>query len=326
MKLYEIIKSEKPDIIQVEYPYGLLSAKIIAKIVSKIKKEDTKIKVIYDAHDVESERLAELLFKKSYNYFDYDKLDSVILSTYRFIRYLYSSLIENSSCKLIDHILTVSENDKRILCNKYHIEPSKVTVIPTGTVIPNLSKLSKSKWKEKFGEDKVVIIFHGTFHYLPNKEAIYLIKNFIAPKINERYNNVLFVIAGYGVPKFSKGNVIGVGFVDNLYELIYASDIAICPILRGGGTRTKILDYLSVGIPIVTTRKGIEGIDAKNGREAVIVDNVDEKFIDAIAYLIENENERKKLSKNARKLAEKKYDWDKIGKRLNILYQKLINE
>lgn len=332
IKLYKIIKIEKPDIIQIEYPYGLFSAKIMTRIMSKLKsklgKDIKKIKIIYDAHDVESERLAELLFKNR-NYLGYDlnnnnlNLDSVIQYFARFIRYLYCSLIEKSSCKLVDHILTVSEKDRKILCNKYLIEPSKVTVIPSGTNIPDLSKFDKSKWKEKFGEDKIIIIFHGTFHYLPNKEAISLIKSFIAPRISEKYRTVLFIIAGYGVPKFNEKNIIGIGFVDNLYELIYAADIAICPILRGGGTRTKILDYMSVGVPIVTTIKGIEGIDAKNGRDAIIVDNVDERFIDAIEYLIENEDERKRLGKNARKLAEKNYDWNKIGKKLNTLYRRL---
>jgi glycosyltransferase involved in cell wall biosynthesis len=102
-----------------------------------------------------------------------------------------------------------------------------------------------------------------------------------------------------------------------------ASDIAIVPILRGGGTRVKIMDYLNVGLPIVTTKKGIEGIEAENGKHAIIVDDVNEEFIKALEFLIENDSERRRLSRNARKLAEERYDWTKIGEKLNKLYKHL---
>jgi len=76
-------------------------------------------------------------------------------------------------------------------------------------------------------------------------------------------------------------------------------------------------------LPIVTTKKGIEGIKAKNGEDAIIVDDVDEEFIDAIKYLVENEQERKRIGANARKLAEEEYDWEKIGGKLDKLYREI---
>ena len=64
--------------------------------------------------------------------------------------------------------------------------------------------------------------------------------------------------------------------------MLNSSDIGIVPILHGGGTKLKIFDYMGVGLPIVTTKKGIEGIEAKNGQHAIIVDDVNEEFINAI--------------------------------------------
>jgi len=58
----------------------------------------------------------------------------------------------------------------------------------------------------------------------------------------------------------------------------------------------------------------------------LIVDDVNEDFIKMIEYLIENPKIRKKLGHNARKLAEKKYSWEKIGERLIKVYKLLLSD
>ncbi|NHW88881.1 MAG: glycosyltransferase family 4 protein [Archaeoglobales archaeon] len=85
------------------------------------------------------------------------------------------------------------------------------------------------------------------------------------------------------MPKFEKD---GIKFLDDIYELLVASDIAIVPILSGSGTRVKIMDYLNVGLPIVTTKKGIEGIEAENGKHAIIVDDVRYVYVDLKSWVL----------------------------------------
>ena len=54
---------------------------------------------------------------------------------------------------------------------------------------------------------------------------------------------------------------------------------------------------------------------------------MNEEFIDAIKYLIvDNQQERERIGANAIRLAEEEYDWDKIGKRLDKLYRKILME
>ncbi len=100
-------------------------------------------------------------------------------------------------------------------------------------------------------------------------------------------------------------------------------DIAIVPICNGGGTRLKILDYMMMSLPIVTTKKGIEGINALNMENALIVEKVEEEFIDSIRYLLENKDFQEKMGKNNRKLVEEKYNIAIIGDKLNELYNKI---
>jgi len=96
------------------------------------------------------------------------------------------------------------------------------------------------------------------------------------------------------------------------------------PISAGSGTRLKIFQYMNRGLPIVTTEKGIEGISARDGEHALIVPRIDERFVDKVAYLLENERERARLGANARKLLEEKYTWDAIGAQLLAVYKRVL--
>ena len=314
--IFTIINSKNIDIIQIAFPWGIIATSLLARF-KRFKK--SKIIVTYDAHNVHS---------------DLPKIsqDDSLFSIKKLFNKYYYFLQEKFSVNIADHIISVSSEDKVRFIEKFSVNPQKITVMPSGTIIPDLSKYDSSKFREKFrlDEDKILILFHGKFTYLPNKEAKELIKNYIAPEIGKIYNNVLFVIAGKGVPIFKEDNIISMGFVDDIYALINSVDLAIVPILKGGGTRLKVLDYMGVGLPIISTKKGIEGINAKNGEHAIIVDDVDEEFIeefiDAIKYLIDNEQERKRLGANARRLAEEEYDWNKIGEKLDKLYKNLLYE
>ena len=50
-----------------------------------------------------------------------------------------------------------------------------------------------------------------------------------------------------------------VGYVEDLSDFLKGS-IALVPIRIGSGLRMKILDAVSLGIPFVTTSKGVEGL------------------------------------------------------------------
>ena len=148
----------------------------------------------------------------------------------------------------------------------------------------------------------------------------------IAPLFEKKYPDVLFIIGGSECPKFNRKNIKSLGFINDLHGVISTADIAIVPLDNGAGTKLKISDYFCAGVPVITTKKGIEGIDAKNGENVVIVENVDPNFINSIKYLIENKSERKRIGLNGFQLARKKYDWVKIGDDLGKLYLKILKK
>lgn len=313
LKILKILKREKIDLIQITHPSGISAVKVITKLTRN------EIPIIYDAHNVESNFVMETFANNP----KYSKLERLIIP-------LYIKFLEKVICKyIVDHITSVSAEEREIFIKKYKLNKEKVTFVPSGCPILDLpDKKCKNDVKENIGidSDKLIIFFHGLFSHLPNKDAFKTIENYIAPKFEEMGERVLFVVGGTGVPKFERANIKSLGFVENLYSVMSIADIAIVPIIQGAGTKLKVLDYLSTGLPIVTTKKGIEGINANNGEEAIIVDDVNDAFINAIKYLIDNEQERKRIGANARRLAEEEYDWNKIGEKLDKLYKGILEE
>lgn len=307
--LVKIVNENNIDAIILSHPSGAMITKLILALLGK------KVPVIYDAHNVESNFTREIFgFNDSYS-----KLEQFLIP-------FYVSALERISCKyLFDHIMTVSKKDKDTFIKTYHLN-EKVSVIPSGCSLrPLLSISERSKLKEKYGLDpnSKVVIFHGSYSHPANEEAFRLIKDIIAPKFVDR--DVVFLVGGSGVPILEKSNFKSIGFIEDLWEFLSVADMAIAPILRGGGTKLKLMDYLSAGLPIVTTGKGIEGIDAVNNEHVMVVDSVDDRFIGKIGYLIENEEEMIRIGGNARKLAEKSYDWNVIGDELdNFLCEEIF--
>jgi glycosyltransferase involved in cell wall biosynthesis len=190
--------------------------------------------------------------------------------------------------------------------------------------LPTDEEKARARRAQGISEHTPVIVFHGYYPYPPNREAFDVIERYLAPRLRAINSSVLFLVGGSGAPTFERDNVRSVGFIEDLPRFLAAGDIAAVPISAGSGTRLKIFQYMNRGLPIVTTEKGIEGVAAHNGEDALIVPRVDERFVDKVAYLLENESERARLGVNARKLLEAKYTWDAIGAQLLGVYQRVL--
>ena len=306
--IYNIIKTEAIDLIQITHPSGCFIVKIITIINRK------KIPIVYDAHNLESRFIKET-FKNNPKY---SLLERYWVS-------LYVNFLEKIMSKFFfDHITVVSQNEKDLFIKKYGLDKKKLTVIPSGCNIKSLKSendIDSIKKLLNIDLDTIVIIFHGLYSYPPNKEAFDLIENYISPQFKE--NKVLFLVGGTSAPKIRNNNFISLGFIQDLDSFLSIADLAIVPIEKGAGTNLKIMDYLSFGIPIVTTKKGAEGLMIKDHQHAIITDVVDENFVKAIKFLVDNVKKREKMGKLGRKLAEESYSWDKVVIKLNRIYREL---
>jgi glycosyltransferase involved in cell wall biosynthesis len=300
-KFAQALEAEKIDAIILSHPSGAFIIKLMLRILGK------KIPVIYDAHNVESNFTQDIFSENE----GYSRLEQILIP-------FYVGLLEKISCKyLFNHIMAVSEKDKETFQDSFKLK-EKVLTVPSGCSLKHqLSSDDRLKLREDsgIGPDTMVVVFHGSYSHPANQEAFKLIKDTIAPEFDGR--DVIFLVGGSGMPVVDTLNFKSIGFIEDLWNFLNIADIAIAPILRGGGTKLKLMDYLSAGLPIVTTSKGIEGIDAYDNEQVMIVNGVDQEFIAKINYLIENKDQRKQMGDKARQLALNTYDWNIIGKQLN---------
>jgi glycosyltransferase involved in cell wall biosynthesis len=306
-QVFSILNNEDINLIQITHPSGAIAIKFLCMLKWK------KIPIVYDAHNVESNFINETFSICN----KYSKIETLLI-------YNYTILLEKIVCKfIVDHITSVSKDDRTLFLRKYQISSKKISVVPSGAYLSDISSLKgdANRIKKELGIDsnKLIVIFHGSFSHPPNKRAYELIESYIAPKFEEM-NNVLFLVGGSGFPKFRKKNIMSIGFIDDLYRTLSIADIAIIPLTHGAGTKLKIFDYLCVGLPIISTNKGIEGIDCKNGEHAIIVEDVNQAFIDTLTLLLNNKYERIRIGSAGLKLVSELYDWEKIGLNLQKIY------
>lgn len=294
LKTLYVATKEKADILQAEF-----TAFAIPVIFTKFL---TGIPASLVEHNIESSQLPEVT-----------KLEKRGKKLVEFV--------EKLSCKLCDFVITIIEEDKERL-KALGVDGNKIHVIPHGVELSRYKKLNGKKIRKRYNLKYPTILFHGALSYKPNRDAIKVIEKKIIPELKKKVNFHTFII-GDSPPEFNHSNIIFTGTVKNIPDYIDAADVAIVPLKAGGGMRMKILEYFASRKPVISTKKGAEGIPVKNGKEIIIAEIND--FPSQIIKLIKSKKLRNKLTKNAFDFV-KAYDWKLICKEYSDLYSTMLKD
>ena len=218
---------------------------------------------------------------------------------------------------------TMSESDKKAVSL---LEPSiQPVIIPNGAgedLVVN--KLNPKRLSNP------ILLFVGNFFWLQNTEAAQYLIDKIYPKIAKAIPQIQIVIAGQNASnKLNISDTKRIKIIDidpkdsQLVKKVYTqSTLFVAPIFGPGGTRLKILAAMASGLPIVTTKTGIEGLDISDNKHALIANSPDE-FVKQIKRVLSNKILYESIRKNAYELVKKKYNWSKIAEELEIAYQRI---
>ena len=225
-------------------------------------------------------------------------------------RRLIGGILDRFATIISDLVIVVSESDREIF-KRYTRKKDKVVVIR------HTIDVSKIPFYKIENDIVRTAIFVGNLNSVQNYEAV---KNLI--EIAKSLPSVRFLVVGDGKEKFSNypENVVFVGKVDSLDEYYKSADACVIPLTSGTGVKTKVLECMAYGRPVITTKKGVEGLIGVEKLDGVIVQDV-EKFPEVISNL--------KLDKEYRQLreyVEKNYSVEVLCRQLLEEIRKVTNK
>lgn len=284
-----IIAEKNADVVQVEfYPY--------LSFVHKLPKNVRKIFIHHEIRYIRNKRLLAniRLLKKEAN----------------FMEELRRKEIDDLNA--YDAVVTLTDVDKNELTAAGVTTP--ILVSPASI---NAELMKYSGWNGN-------ITFLGGYSHTPNQEGMEWFVDKVLPLVDwSKYPNAKIQIVGGGWPA-SYNNIekpVTVqcrGFVKELAPVAHGS-IMIIPILSGSGMRMKILEAAAMGLPMVTTTVGVEGLLFQNEVECMVAD-APQDFAAALEKLMANEELRAELTNNARELYEQKYSVEATSNVRNSVY------
>lgn len=256
-------------------------------------------------HNVEYARLAE-------------QLPDLSVSNYRKLKDIELHL---AGC--MDAVVCVSDSDRRRLVAD-GLDPALVRVIPHGVDLAGMTTGPEDDTSLEPGLDpsRPVLVFHGTFSYPPNRQALTILAEELLPRLAAAGHPCQLLAIGSSPPKvLDHPDIVLTGSLPSLAGALRQATVAVVPLVSGGGTRMKILDYFAAGVPVVSTTKGCEGLPLSDGEQLLIRDDWD-RFADSVGGLLDSRQQRAELAARALTFVEK-LDWLEIGKQYDRLLERL---
>jgi glycosyltransferase involved in cell wall biosynthesis len=303
--LIEMLKAKEYDIIQLE-------SLVLAAYIPIIRK-NSKAKIVLRSHNVEYliwKRLSETEsnpIKKFYLNLAASKLKKFELKT----------------LKEIDMLVPISNDDNRFFRSMGYVGPSH-----TCPIIPQENN-NTSEMKSHPMHPFPYLTFIGTLDWLPNQEGLkWFLKN-VWPEVLAQYPGARIDIAGRKAPAWLQAikiqGVTFVGEVEDAAEFLSRSLLTLVPLLSGSGMRAKIIEALSLGHLVFSTKIGAEGIPILDG-EHFLSFHDSKSFMKSLDRCFSDPGFAEKIASNGYSWVHTEFNPEKISRELVNAYEALLLE
>ncbi|WP_257127662.1 glycosyltransferase family 4 protein [Burkholderia sp. RF7-non_BP1] len=160
-----------------------------------------------------------------------------------------------------------------------------------------------------------ILIFIGDMRTVQNQDMCHYFAEAVLPLLRE-HADYRFRIVGSIAPTLAErfrayDGVDVTGRVESVVQAASDGAIGVCPMRIGAGVQNKILEYMALGLPVVTTSLGHEGLGAERGRDLLIADTPEE-FVDRIEQLVADESAAIEMTARARAFVEHEHGWERM--------------
>lgn len=173
-------------------------------------------------------------------------------------------------------------------------------------------------------------IFVGFLPHTPNEEGLGWLLDKAWPLVLREEPAARLTVVGAGASNAMLGRMhdSGVeyrGFVEDLRSLYAQSRVYVAPIFTGGGIRTKIIEAMTAGVPVVCSRFAPLGIGAREGEHLLASDSPAE-FAAHLLRLFGDDGLCQRLRGAARRLIERRYSLQTQGPYVAERYRQFLLE
>jgi O-antigen biosynthesis protein len=221
-----------------------------------------------------------------------------------------------------DHVQVCTEENKRYLES---FRPSLVGRIESGM----RAGIETSAYPFASGpREPCTMLFLGSFRHTPNQVALEWFARFVLPLIVDRLPQARLLVAGSDPPArhtlSDPANAVELlGFVEDIQPLFSSCSVFVCPIRSGSGVRVKLLEAFAMGIPVVSTTLGAEGLARTDGEFCALADDAP-GFATKVIELLENCPLAHEMAARARAEVSRNWDMEVVTSRLVRKYRELI--
>lgn len=217
-------------------------------------------------------------------------------------------LYETDIARAADYVLTVNDRERDFL--KRFARHTQIITSPTGMTLPAALSTEPTPG---------TVLFVGSLRHTPNVEGLRHFLSAVWPKVLARVPQTRLRVVGTPVPSdlqnTSDTSVTWVGRVDDVGEEYLRAWVSIVPIYVGAGIRIKILESLSYGVPVVSTKMAVEGLDdLRPGRDLLVCAD-DDAMVNSLVSVLGDKNLRHSVGTNGSRAVANFYEWTAIIKK-----------
>jgi glycosyltransferase involved in cell wall biosynthesis len=202
-----------------------------------------------------------------------------------------------------DRILVLTPQDRFTM--QYYAQDLGVSVASAGVDIQYLQALPP-------GPKEPIVLLTGLMSDPANEDSVLWFYHHVWPRLSERHPDVKFYIVGAEVgPRIRKlaekdKRIVVTGQVEDLRPYRNRASVFVSPVRLGSGMRTKALEAMAGGLPVVSTSLGMAGIDAQTGVNCLVADTP-ELFTQSVEWLLTDRALAERMAASAGELIAKKH-------------------